>query len=677
MRHTLVVLAVILALTLQVYGQIPRTISYQGLLCDATGKPKADNSYQMMFRLYEVETGGTAIWTGQKTVTVTRGLFSAQLGPFDVTLKFNNPCWLGIQVQGESSELSPRIPLSSVGYSLSAVNADTAAYAGNIKDGVVTTAKIAEAAITVGKVAPGQFIKSINTLKDSVTLVAGTNVTITPTSNTLTIAAASGPGGTITEVKPGTGLSGGGMSGSVTLSIANQGVNADQLADGAVSGAKIGSGQVVKSINTVKDDVTLQAGTNVTIGASGNTLTISASGNSGTITGVTPVAPLSGGGTSGNVTISLNDQGVAAAKLADNAVTSAKIADGQIANADISASAAIDPGKISGTAWTYANDGSGTGLDADMVDSKHASEFSAVTHNHLGEVWSDWTTGNGVYLTGNVGWSSGIFRADNANTGPSIWGYNNGGGNAVRGDAFGVGSIGVYGGSESNSGVVGRSTSFRGVEGHGQTGVYGESEGSGTGVTGYCTGATGNGVLGEADNGIDAKGIWGRSTNGWAGYFDGKVRVSGYLTKAGGGFVIDHPLDPANKFLYHSFVESPDMMNIYNGNVTLDAGGEAVVALPDWFGALNKEFRYQLTCIGGFAPVYIADEVSGNRFRIAGGSSGMKVSWQVTGIRQDTYAATHPIQVEVAKAGTESGKYLHPQEFGLAREMGIGAEKAR
>jgi len=677
MRRSLCVLAGLLALTVQLHGQIPRTISYQGVLCDATGKPKADNSYQMTFRLYEAESGGAAIWTGEKTVTLTRGLFTVQLGPFDATLKFNKPYWLGIQVQGESSELLPRISLSSVGYSFSAVNADTAAYAAKVKDGAVTTGNIADAAITAGKVASGQVVKSINTLKDSVTLVAGANITITPSTNALTIAAASGPGGTITEVKPGTGLSGGGMSGSVTLSIANQGVNADQLADGAVSNAKIGSAQVVKSINTLKDDVTLQAGTNVSIGASGNTLTISASGNSGTITGVTPVAPLSGGGTSGNVPISLNDLGITTAKLADNAVTSAKIMDGQVTNADISASAAIDPGKISGTAWTSTNQGSGSGLNADMVDSKHANEFAPGTHDHLGQFWSGWTSGNGLYLKGSVGWSSGMFIVDNNGNGPAIWGYNNGGGNAVRGDAFGVGSIGVYGGSESNSGVVGRSTSFRGVEGHGQTGVYGESEGSGTGVTGYCTGATGNGVLGEADNGIDARGIWGRSTNGWAGYFDGKVRVSGYLTKAGGGFVIDHPLDPANKFLYHSFVESPDMMNIYNGNVTLDAGGEAVVALPDWFGALNKEFRYQLTCIGGFAPVYIADEISGNRFRIAGGSSGMKVSWQVTGIRQDAYAAAHPIQVEVAKAGTESGKYLHPQEFGLAREMGIGAEKAR
>jgi hypothetical protein len=113
--------------------------------------------------------------------------------------------------------------------------------------------------------------------------------------------------------------------------------------------------------------------------------------------------------------------------------------------------------------------------------------------------------------------------------------------------------------------------------------------------------------------------------------------------------MIDHPLDPDNKTLQHSFVESPDMMNVYNGNAVLDESGQAVVTLPAYFEALNREFRYQLTCIGGYAPVYIADKVKDNSFRIAGGSAGLEVSWQVTGIRQDTYAREHPILVEMDK----------------------------
>src|SRR5207249_1239142 len=124
----------------------------------------------------------------------------------------------------------------------------------------------------------------------------------------------------------------------------------------------------------------------------------------------------------------------------------------------------------------------------------------------------------------------------------------------------------------------------------------------------------------------------------FAGFFTGNVLVSGNLTKGGGAFKIDHPLDPAHQYLQHSFVESPDMKNIYDGVANLDAKGAATIRLPAWFGALNRDFCYQLTCLGGFAPVYIAEPVRENRFRIAGGRPGMKVSWQVTGIRQDAWA---------------------------------------
>ena len=93
----------------------------------------------------------------------------------------------------------------------------------------------------------------------------------------------------------------------------------------------------------------------------------------------------------------------------------------------------------------------------------------------------------------------------------------------------------------------------------------------------------------------------------------GNVDILGTLSKGGGSFKIDHPLDPANKYLYHSFVESPDMMNIYNGNITTDASGEAVVELPEWFETLNRDFRYQLTVIGQFAQAIVAGKVANHR----------------------------------------------------------------
>jgi hypothetical protein len=157
-----------------------------------------------------------------------------------------------------------------------------------------------------------------------------------------------------------------------------------------------------------------------------------------------------------------------------------------------------------------------------------------------------------------------------------------------------------------------------------------------------------------------------------AGLFRGDVNVVGTVTKSAGGFKIDHPLDPENKYLVHSLVESPDMMNIYNGIATLDGKGEAWVSLPDWFEALNADFRYQLTAIGGPAPsLHIAAEVTNSRFQIAGGQPRGRVSWQVTGIRHDAYAEAHRMAAEEAKTPEDRGYYLHPDLFKEPAEKSI------
>jgi hypothetical protein len=221
---------------------------------------------------------------------------------------------------------------------------------------------------------------------------------------------------------------------------------------------------------------------------------------------------------------------------------------------------------------------------------------------------------------------------------------------------------GVYGEASNTGDFINEGGRFAATGRYGR-GVYGNSTGTdGRGVYGLASASSGTnyGVYGET-----------YSNTGYAGYFNGRVRVTGYLYKDGGGFQIDHPLEPENKYLYHSFVESPDMMNVYNGNVVLDKSGEAVVKLPEYFEALNQDFRYQLTCIGGFAPVYVSEEISENRFKIAGGKREMKVSWQVTGIRNDPYAQANRIAVEEDKAVEARGYYLHPKLYGHGEEKGI------
>ncbi len=142
----------------------------------------------------------------------------------------------------------------------------------------------------------------------------------------------------------------------------------------------------------------------------------------------------------------------------------------------------------------------------------------------------------------------------------------------------------------------------------------------------------------------------------------GNLVVTGTVSKGGGSFRIDHPLDPENKYLYHSFVESPDMMNIYNGNTTTDERGEAIVVLPSYFDALNRDFRYQLTVIGQFAQAIVGEEIKGNSFVIRTDKPGVKVSWQVTGIRKDKFANENRIQVEVKKTEQERGEQKPQRE---------------
>lgn len=153
----------------------------------------------------------------------------------------------------------------------------------------------------------------------------------------------------------------------------------------------------------------------------------------------------------------------------------------------------------------------------------------------------------------------------------------------------------------------------------------------------------------------------------------GNTQIVGTLSKSAGSFRIDHPLDPENKTLSHSFVESPDMKNLYDGVVTLDASGTARIELPAWFEALNQSFRYQLTALGAPSPgLYVSEEIAGNRFTIAGGAPGARVSWQVTGSRHDAYAKAFPIPVEEDKAADERGRYLVPEAYGQLPERAIG-----
>jgi hypothetical protein len=323
----------------------------------------------------------------------------------------------------------------------------------------------------------------------------------------------------------------------------------------------------------------------------------------------------------------------------------------------------------------------------------------------------------GVVNTTSAGADSAGIRGVNSDTssaGFGIWGSHAGSGTGIYGYApWGMGVVGfsphhtgvrgesedgwgMYGLSGTGTGVIGLSTSFRGVQGQSTsgTGVYGFSPGgfgiegrstSSSGVYGQSTSTigvegrstSGTGVWAQSTSGTGLEGrsttgtgVRGQSTSGYAGYFQGNVHVTGTLTGAGASSTIDHPLDPAHHYLSHAAVHSPDMMNVYNGNVTTDARGVATVILPAYVEALNHDFRYQLTVIGQFAQAIVATKIQNNQFTIRTSRPHVEVSWQVTGTRQDPWANAHRVQVEVPKPQAEQGTYLFPQGYGQPESLG-------
>jgi len=189
MRRLLMLFSLFFLLTVSLtQAQIPQTINYQGVLTDNAGQVVADDNYALTFRLYDALSGGNMLWEESRMVPVEKGLFDVILGEVvPINLLFNNQYWLGITIN-TGSELEPRTKLSSVAYSLNTKN---------IVDSSITTSKIVDGAITSQKIDSNAVVKSLNGLKDSVNLVPGTNVTITPSGNNLTISATPGGGGSI------------------------------------------------------------------------------------------------------------------------------------------------------------------------------------------------------------------------------------------------------------------------------------------------------------------------------------------------------------------------------------------------------------------------------------------------------------------------------------------------
>jgi hypothetical protein len=223
--------------------------------------------------------------------------------------------------------------------------------------------------------------------------------------------------------------------------------------------------------------------------------------------------------------------------------------------------------------------------------------------------------------------------------------------------------IDAYGNSADLSGS---STGGNGIQ---AVGASGELFGGSGGV---FTGGSHNEELGSPGDGV--VGFAGGPTTDFgpfAGSFDGDIYVNGGISNESVSIRLDHPLDPANRYLVHSSVASSEMKNMYDGTITTDGSGQAVVELPDWFESLNRDFRYQLTVIGQFAQAIVAEKIADHHFTIRTDKPNVEVSWQITGVRQDAWANAHRTPVEQQKNARERGYYLHPELYGAPAEASI------
>jgi hypothetical protein len=640
-------------------AQIPLTMSYQGVLTDISGSPVADGNVTLTFRLYDGPTGGTSLWQETQQVAVSKGIFSVLLGStIPLNLPFDRPYWLSIMVS-QGAELTPRIPLSASPYSMNSRIA--MAEPGNgqgitIRDLSGNTTHVLHQdgdSYHKGKTRLGSRLQLAMSAPDTA-LVIGDS--LSPALLFVFRPAGTGSGGQLKT------KAGGQYHTDHAVSVQEELVGGDLrvfggdvvVVDGASQNPVTTMGlDGVSTEGTVDANGILSRGALAVLGLAGDTVVV-----------------FRPDGTSYHKGLEVYEAGISITGTGRGI----RFPDGTYQGTAGMPGTPFD-GVLVGKALVVK---SASGVEVFRVDTTGASLHKGdetfegdVILKGTGGKGAKWVDANGLTLAG--------FGRVDLTTGQKIGVY---GRAATAGDLAGA----FEGDVEVNGEVYVSSLHVIGVEG--DTVVHFNSDGTSThkGLETYQAGLqtvlnNGNFLKVDPSAGLTLKTPQGQfrghmDPNG-NGLFAGNLGVAGNLTVAGtlqkgsGSFKIDHPLDPENKYLYHSFVESPDMMNIYNGNVTLDEQGEAEVSLPEWFEALNRDFRYQLTAIGKFAPVYVAQEIKENRFMIAGGTRGQKISWQVTGIRKDAFAEHHRIPVEETKSLTERGKYLHPEDFGKPLSNGI------
>ncbi len=387
-RSTLVLLGALLASS--ALAQVPREISYQGILTAPNGNPLPPNTYSLTIKIYDQATGGTALFTETQSVEITKGVFDVRIGGstpggIPTSLTFDRPYYLGLTV-GTDPELAPRTKFTAAPYSFKAITADSAMHvarnsvgAENIKDASVTLAKL-----DATGAAPGQFlgytgsalswlspdnavVTSLNGQRGDINLVAGSNTTIVRNGNQFTINSSSAGISSVNSVDHAIAITNP-TGPSVTLSLVPGGITNPLLADDAISTSKLRDGAVTTpkiAVGAVTSDQILD-GSIATVDLANGAVTPAKLNSTGAVSGQslfyngTSIVwgnPSPGGAAGGDLTgtypnPSIAPNAVTTTKIADGAVTTPKLADGAVTTTKITDGSVTTPKLADGSVTT-------------------------------------------------------------------------------------------------------------------------------------------------------------------------------------------------------------------------------------------------------------------------------------------------------------------------------------